>query len=144
MARGGRAEGPWSSPLDVLTATVPSGIRPRSTADPRLRPIPRLILYSANGLRKEYDRHVREVKSREDALGEATTRHTEADGVYHDAVDTNVAAEKKVLNMRDTYKSRYADPNTRAAKDYKRNLDRENDALKVLVQKRYAVHVPVL
>ncbi len=38
--------------------------------------------------------------------------------------------------MRNTYKTRYADPNTRAAKDYKRNLDCENDALKVLVQKR--------
>jgi len=94
--------------------------------------------------KEEYDRHVREVKSREDARGEATTRHTEADGVYHAAVDANDAAEKKVMDMLRMYKTRYADPNTRAAKDYKRNLDRENVALKDLVQKRNSAwHVRV-
>ena len=86
--------------------------------------------------KEEYDRHVREVRSKEDALGVATRRHTEAHDVYQAEVDAHINKVTKVQGMRDTYKTKYRDPNARAAKDYKRNLDRETEDLKALVKKK--------
>ena len=115
----------------------PDGPPHEAGSGPTAPPDPAAVLEQRKGAAKaEYDRHVREVESKEDALGVATSRHTEADGVYQAAVDAYTTALTKVHNMRETYKVRYNDPNARAAKDYKRKLDGENAGMKALVQKK--------
>ena len=120
---------------DPVDRSPEAGFRPSAPSDPAAE-----IEQLKGAAKAEYESALREVKSEEDALAEATRLHTEGEGFYQAAVNVHDAAVKNVQNMRDVYNSRYADKNARAANEYKRKLDRETFALKALLEKRNAAY----